>query len=495
MSGDALVLRGDAFTIPLRDKSVSVVITSPPFFGQRSYTDGGVHYDGQIGGEPTPQEFLTALFGVMREVWRVLADDGVVFVNLGDKRSGSGAPGTTSGLGKQIQGDRFGGSSVINGRQGQHEQRGVRTAAYTKAAFGRSKSKQLIPERFAIGCADGLADPNGIGWIVRHDIVWEKPNGMPESVRDRPRDNIEHWYMLTKQESYGSSIDEIRVPHKPGTAERYAQGYGDRSDYNEKRLGVGLGAGGGMDLGGDAWAVNPLGKLPGSVWTIATEPLSIPDRLNVEHFAAFPSEWPRRLILGFAPNGICTVCGRGRRPVTETSSTGRQRGDESTTRATRGLPGYMDGQRSHFNEGVAATIIGYVCACTPSTDNRGKRGNDWRADRTESAEHLNEFDTGSGNNVPRRPGGFGTKIPPPATPIREYHLDGWSAPPTRPAVILDPFGGTGTTAMVARALGHTGISLDLSYDYCRVARWRIWESGHGAKIESRTNADRQTALF
>jgi len=66
---------------------------------------------------------------------------------------------------------------------------------------------------------------------------------------------------------------------------------------------------------------------------------------------------------------------------------------------------------------------------------------------------------------------------------------------TRPAVVLDPFGGTGTTAGVARMLGRTGISVDLSEDYCKLARWRIFESGHFAKTEQRTWADKQTSLL
>ena len=67
--------------------------------------------------------------------------------------------------------------------------------------------------------------------------------------------------------------------------------------------------------------------------------------------------------------------------------------------------------------------------------------------------------------------------------------------PTRPAVVLDPFGGTGTTAMVARALGRYGVHIDLSADYLRLARWRVFQSGHAAKTVNRTNADRQLDLF
>ena len=78
---------------------------------------------------------------------------------------------------------------------------------------------------------------------------------------------------------------------------------------------------------------------------------------------------------------------------------------------------------------------------------------------------------------------------------REYHLDGWTPPATRPAVVLDPFAGTGTTVGVAQALGRIGIGVDLSQDYVNLARWRIEESGHFKKSEQRTWKDRQGALL
>lgn len=449
------VVRGSAFSIPLRDESVDLVVTSPPYFAQRSYKDGGEHFDGQIGSEPHPQLFLDALWSVMAELWRVLLPGGSVFVNLGDKRSGSGAPGTTSGLGGPPQGDRAqmgrsstSGSEVGSTLEGTPQQRrGVTEPArrpqrgngpadvsrpqrgYTRAAFGRPKSRQMLPERFAIGCMDGLADPEGIGWIVRQIIVWEKPNGLPESVRDRTRDNFEVWYHLTKSGAYYAAIDELREPHTGGahpsganaTVTSWESGQGEK--HRTGRC--------------DPDQFDPRGKLPGSVWRIATEPLRIPEHLDVDHFAAFPSEWPRRLILGFSPPGWCTVCGEARRPVVEKeldvdhfqrSATGRRDLTEPDGNR-RGMNG------DHMNGRTVATITGYACACPDSSA------------------------------------------------------------PTSPAVVLDPFGGTGTTAMVARALGRTGISLDLSADYCRLAKWRVSESGHGAKAVERTNRDRQGVLI
>lgn len=123
------LLRADALHLPLADGSVHLIVTSPPYFGQRSYVDGGVHYNGQIGSEASPAEFLQALFAAMKECWRVLAPGGSVWVNLGDKRAGSGSPGTTSGLSPtgRVQGHRAG-----------------LAGAYTQEWFGRRKGKQLL---------------------------------------------------------------------------------------------------------------------------------------------------------------------------------------------------------------------------------------------------------------------------------------------------------------------------------------------------------------
>jgi hypothetical protein len=86
----ARLLRADALSIPLRDRSVNLVVTSPPYFALRDYEEGGESLRGQIGSEARPRDFLVALWRVMDELWRVMADDGIVVVNLGDKRSGSG---------------------------------------------------------------------------------------------------------------------------------------------------------------------------------------------------------------------------------------------------------------------------------------------------------------------------------------------------------------------------------------------------------------------
>lgn len=357
----AIVLRADARSLPLPDASVDLIVTSPPYFALRSYRDGGEHYDGQVGAEPTPQGFLESLWTVTAECWRVLKPSGSMFVNLGDKRSGSGGH---NNAGISSQSTLRGNGHVGGGPKIKATLRGG-PDRYNQAAFGRKKSKMLLPHRYAIGCEDGAADPEGIGWIVRQDLVWSKTNGLPESVQDRTRDAHEYWFHLTKEERYFAALDEIRVPHADGSLSRIAAGFSVTKHDHASADHNGAAAAAIRD-GGRRYVPNTRGVIPSSVWTMNMEPLQVPEWLEIDHTAAFPSEWPRRLILGWCP---------------------------------------PDG------------------------------------------------------------------------------------------VVLDPFGGTGTTAMVARALGRIGISVDLSADYCRLARWRIFESGHGAKAIARTHRDRQGVLL
>ena len=428
---NAGLLRADAIALPLADDSVDIVVTSPPYFALRSYTDGGEHYDGQIGSEATPAEFLAALWAVTAECKRVLKPSGSMFVNLGDKYSG----------GK--------GGYLVEG------------GAYDSAPPNRGKSvdgfrpKTLLglPWRYAIGCIDDL------DLILRAEVVWSKPNGLPESVTDRVRRSHEQWFHFTKSPRYYSAVDEVREQHTT-----FAGFVGHAKTYGEQRNDDGRHM---VESG------NPLGKLPGSVWTIPSEPLSVPtfvdgqpwgsrpvwgdsdglrrlwryaetrhaagqpcDVWNIDHFAAFPQEWPRRLILGWSPPGICVECGEGRRPVVAKGLAEVDRGQVGS-RGTK-FANQSDNRRVGTDPvygSTEATITGYACAC-PTPD-----------------------------------------------------------APTRPAVVLDPFGGTGTVAMVARALGRYGVHVDLSADYLRLARWRIFDSGHAAKTTQRTATERQTEMF
>jgi DNA modification methylase len=397
MTGTARIIRGNALALPLADASVDLICTSPPFFALRSYQDAGEHYAGQIGSEPTPAEFVDALIAATREMVRVLKPSGSIWVNLGDKYAGSGPGGPQNG-----KSGKNGGETAKNARRGRQGLMPV-TNVPTKSLIG-------IPWRYALRCIDEL------GLILRAEIIWAKPNGLPESVTDRVRRSHEQWFHLVKQPRYFSAVDEIR---EQAEARKGAMSWAERRAAGEPTR---RGEQGANDATVNGMLPNPLGKLPCSVWTIPTQPLTVPPELGVDHFAAFPMEWPRRIIQGWSPREVCSVCGEGRRPKTQKDrdfdhvSTQAKQGKGSLHNNERGTLGvYGLGKRDIYRDVV--TITGYACACPDTTA------------------------------------------------------------PTTPGTILDPFGGTGTTALMAKALGRTGISVDMSADYSRLATWRTTDPG------------------
>jgi hypothetical protein len=282
----AVVLRGDAAHLPLPDESVDLIVTSPPYFGLRSYVDGGEVYEGQIGSEETPKAYIAALLDCTREWMRALKPGGSIFVNLGDKYSTY--TGANWGNGRSLDGYR-GTSRVPDG--GPVNAPGVYGIPF--------KSLMGLPWRYAIGCVDDL------GLILRAEVIWDKPNGMPESATDRVRRSHEQVFHFVKEaRGYYAAVDEIREPHAGASIARSRRAYNAGDQFS-----VGT-----PNTLNPAQFCNPLGKLPGSVWEIPPVPLTVPDWLGLDHFAAYPPELCRRIILGWSPSGICTQCGEGRRP-------------------------------------------------------------------------------------------------------------------------------------------------------------------------------------
>ena len=413
--GTATVIRANSRSLPLADDSVDLVVTSPPYFALRSYQDGGEHYAGQIGDEPTPAEFVDSLLEVTRECVRVLKPSGSLWVNLGDKYA---------------SGDYRGG--LVD--QDQPQYRKARRPPRRRSPGVQPKSLIGIPWRYALRCIDDL------GLILRAEVIWSKPNGLPESVTDRVRRSHEQWFHFTIEPRYFSAVDEIREAHtSPVVVGRRGIGGAPEND-------------GGQRFGPDGSRhtdANPLGKLPGSVWTVPTEPLRVPNHLGIDHFAAFPTEWPKRIIQGWSTAGVCVACGEGRRPVTVSERTSSE-----ALRPEYGAGNHGTGGSTLGPRGVVATITGYACACPEPT---------W--------ETLPDLGVCAECNMPSDwADSCSQGCAPP------------SLPPTTPAVVLDPFGGTGTTAMVAKALGRHGISVDMSADYCRLAEWRTNDRDQLAKV-------------
>jgi DNA modification methylase len=470
-------VRGDAACLPFPAGSVDLIVTSPPYFALRDYRDGDASLRRQVGAEPTPAEYLEALWACTAEWVRVLKPGGSIFVNLGDKYSGA-------------QAQSFAGASRTDAAKVWQQTNPRRTGI-------PDKSLMLLPERYRIGCVDRL------GLIARAVVVWDKPNGLPESVTDRVRRSHEDWVHLTKSGRYFSAVDEIRegyspnkpwgaaqtAPSKPALATAAIRG----TDPGQEQAGLSQ---------NKERVENPLGKLPGSVWTVATEPLTVPGwrvvvggrtvrwfdsweqaatwcrlggagggrpsiRPEGDHFAAFPSEWPRRLVLGWSPAGVCTACGEGRRPVMQAGiSRPAGHGQRDETAKRRRMPGEGRDPLSRHGEMASSlrtvadrAITGYVCACTPYTDHPGTGGSNRRGDNPYGRP-------GREQGVYSNQAGEYERV----GPRRDYHFDEWTPAPTRPAVVLDPFGGTGTTAHVASALGRVGVTVDLSHSSTRMSR-------------------------
>jgi hypothetical protein len=303
----------------------------------------------------------------------------------------------------------------------------------------------------------------GLGLILRAEIIWNKTNGLPESVPDRVRRQHEQLFHFTREGSYYSAVDEIRTAPVRSDARAAGHRYaGHIPGIGRKHQGL-------------ATAPNhPLGSLPGSVWgpeviwDIPSQPLTLPARLGVEHYAAYPLALPRRVIEGWSPPGICLECGEGRRPVAEATYDTEGR----TTNGPQSVARRHESPGREVRAVRSTTIAGYVCACTPYTDH---------PERRKPSATPNGAGNGYGRDQAARTAASGSaahKIGwPDREPVREYHWDRWTPAPTRPAVVLDPFGGTGTTALAALALGRDAITADRSGDYCRAAAWRTADPG------------------
>jgi DNA modification methylase len=519
--GRALIIRGDAAHLPLPDESVDLIVTSPPYFGLRSYTDGGKHYTGQIGSEATPQEWLNAMIECTQEWVRVLKPTGSIFVNLGDKFAGSGGNGNSGLLTPKYKGNTDAAPPSGGNKYG-----------------GREKSLLGLPWRYALACTDNL------GLILRRDIIWHKLNGLPESVTDRARTSHEYLFHMVKSPRYYSAIDEIREPYEEQWAANHPPG-----NLNGPRLLITPGRERDSGFVNGRPAPNPLGKLPGSVWKIQdddqhqiwdipSQPLTVPQcrlvwdgttirwfttwtegwaymrqlardrwaweqhrgrpslRPEVDHFAAFPMELPRRVILGWSPPGICVACGQGRTPVTAAEY---ERGQDTNNpyKTTRNRDNGFDAATAPYGHArKLAAITGYACACIPHTNHPGTG----QSSKHGPGGQWNVLDDGTYPNTAMGLGHAGLSARPKTGPWREYHLNQWTPPPTHPALILDPFSGTGTTTLIASILGRNAIGVDMSQDYSRLARWRTTDRPQtaramGVKKPPPPPPDNQPALF
>lgn len=383
-------------------------------------------WQGSLGLEPTIDLFLEHLLSVFNEVWRVLKLEGTCWVNLGDTHGG-----------------RWGNSAVP----------GKRSALGT----GRTKSLSLIPERFAIGMVER-------GWLLRNHIVWYKPNHMPESVRDRFTHSWDHVFFFTKQRRYYFDLDAVRIPHRSLSPRQRSEGKWSRDglrgrepranpqplatqafhdlgrnpgDYwsipvETRRLGAILGDSEAVKVpGGDGWVGHPAGggarivreqdprwlpengKNPGDVWSIATR------CFRGAHFAVFPEPLVEIPVKAGCPKEVCAKCGKARREVHSRPP-----------------------NPNAFNLTLRDLQFGRVKA----------------SGRTASAEEVRKYDEERYTSRARQ------VVVAPGCGCEADFL---------PGIVLDPFMGSGTTAVVAQRLQRDYVGFELNQDYVEMARKRI----------------------
>ena len=264
---DYELLVGDCLTSmrTLPCASVHTCVTSPPYYGLRDYGQ-----DGQIGLEPTPDEFVEALVRVFREVRRVLRDDGTVWLNLGDSYASGGRTWRAP------------------------NKNGMRSGANADRVDHRPADPEGVKQKDLIGIPWMVAFAlRQDGWYLRQDVIWAKPNPMPESVRDRCTKAHEYVFLLSKSPRYYYDHEAAKEPVQSnkgnGKSFRGGGSYTGGNSFNNHAVKC-------RETHGNA--PNETGKRNRrSVWTVATRPY------KGAHFATFPPDLIEPCILAGCPQG------------------------------------------------------------------------------------------------------------------------------------------------------------------------------------------------
>lgn len=442
------ILCGDALeqlrTLP--DESVNCCVTSPPYWGLRDYNVAG-----QIGLEKTLSDYVANLVAVFSEVRRVLCKDGTLWMNLGDAYNAAGCDSHGTRVGYKQQTNR----ASANG------------ADRNRPTDETLKPKDLIGIPWVVAFAL-RAD----GWYLRQDIIWAKPNPMPESVTDRCTKSHEYIFLLSKSARYfydAEAISEQSItgdPRRPYTSEGAWQLDGrpikQRHGGKPRKLKVpggwdtGSGSHGTIHRNGrteaqyvEAEAITSRNKR--SVWTIPTNPC--PEA----HFATFPPDLVKPCILAGCPTSgkrcdcnelILTPTGEGEiiDPTMQTGRAGmnrpRRNGEGKRPITKHEQRGHAEQMKQSPHRSKMQTICGEAFAHYIRTDSTGAR--------PLPPEILSDF----------KRLGWIVEVPECMCPIEP------------PGVVLDPFAGSGTTGQVALELGRSAVLIELNAEYVAMIRQR-----------------------
>ena len=267
-------LQGDVFDNikKLEDNSIDCVVTSPPYFGLRDY---GV--DGQFGLEKTYHDYLANTVKVFETFKPKLKDTATIWWNVGDSYSSK----PTGNIGKSIK---------QKSNNGSHDN----FTRLDKTSDITEKNLMMIPNRVAIALQDA-------GWYIRSEIIWHKPNPMPESVKDRPTSCHEKIWLITKNKKYYYDADAVREPCQDETIRRMTLG-------NKGKVGKNKNSTGWKQLnhywGSEQSVIDAnKGRNRRNVWTITTKPF------KGAHFATFPKDLIEPCIKAGCPEKVCVECG------------------------------------------------------------------------------------------------------------------------------------------------------------------------------------------
>lgn len=277
------ILCGDALKLlkKLPCNSIHCIVTSPAYWGLRDY---GVK--GQLGMEETPQKYVQRLMRYMKECYRVLRNDGTMWLNIGDCYAAAPKKRTVEQATRK---------STLTGSKGTQ----ISCKDQINKVTGDLKPKDLVGIPWMVAFAMRKA-----GWYLRCDIIWNKPNPMPESVSDRPTKAHEYIFLLTKSDRYFYDAEAIKTPAKyPGITGMDASRFKDAKTYNGKHSDKQRGHGRRHAGFNDRWdnmtarEQMSMGANKRSVWTIPTKPF--PEA----HFATFPPELITDCIKAGCPEG------------------------------------------------------------------------------------------------------------------------------------------------------------------------------------------------
>lgn len=400
------IICGDTIKVlqNIEKEFIDMVLTSPPYWGLRDYgEDTETNWNGwygQLGLEPTPELYIEHLCMVFAEVKRVLKKTGTCWVNISDTYAGYW--GNKNGNGTEY------GNLPVHGHN--QNKRGKLGELIKMVPWVKPKCMCMIPERFAIAMVEN-------GWILRNKIIWQKPNPMPSSVKDRFNTTYEMLYFFSKSQKYCFDLDAVRKPYTEplnrwgGNEMKIPEKTKWKKD-DEKAKWC-------MSIGDKQSRPNPLGKNPGDLWAINTQPF--PDA----HFAVFPEKLCEKPILAGCPAEICSKCGMARMRITES---------HTTYESGSGKAGKKPNGKYKALEGVGVIGKNLRMGPTPHVETIGWTSCDCDAD----------YESG---------------------------------------IVLDPFSGSGTVGVVAEKLGRSSILIDIKPEYCEMAYKRLLKNTRQLKID------------